>query len=436
MSPMPIEFHPNVDDGNLIIANEPTVTDFENTPKSLQEKQNPIKSGQMFPLSLHKLIEASSDSSWGSSSICSSLSDLTEQPKVKFLSLDSTRQHNSISDKNIGEVKSETTLITRPKGIECEDDKTVSLPALEVKDNCKLGMRTSTKVKTTQSVGFSLPEIDMSDKEVDAECSKASENADFNNVFSIVNERDENASPNIEHCSKDFEDSGHSSSSDKQHRQIQRVGAIRMNSRESTTHARLRTRTNSGSPGTSLLRHESDGDEGSSEVKHIAISHEDTSAGAVHCFQDQYGKIMKYISIDLCMILYCILIGYCILYTDWCMILYCILIGYCILYTDWCMILYCILIGYCMLYTDWCMILYCILIGYCILYTDWCMIIYCILIGYCILYTDWCMILYCILIGYCILYTDWCMILYCILIGYCILYTDWCMILYCILIGF
>lgn len=258
----------------------------------------------MFPLSLHKLIEASSDSSWGSSSICSSLSDLAEPPKLKFLALNSTRPQNSISDKNIGEVKSESTLNTNPpKGIASEDDKTVSLPALEVKDNCSIGMKASTKSK---GVGFSLPDIDMPNKKEEGECSKESstEKGDFDNVFnSVNNDRDENVSPSIEQCSKDgYEDlvcSGGGepslSSNDKQRRSIQRVGALRMNSREgggTTLPGRFRQRTNSGSPGTSLLRHESDADDGTAEAKHIAISHEDTTAGAVHCFQDQYGELI------------------------------------------------------------------------------------------------------------------------------------------------
>ena len=82
-----------------------------------------------------------------------------------------------------------------------------------------------------------------------------------------------------------------STSSDKHNRQIQRSGAVRASS--SSAHVRLRSRTDSGSPVTSLLRNESDVDD-SQDPKHIAISHEDTSSGAVHCFQDQYGQWYSY----------------------------------------------------------------------------------------------------------------------------------------------
>ena len=82
-----MELFPNND---VVIANQPAVSDYENTPQKCGEAGS--ETGlpnlptdphmEVFPLNMHKLVEASSDSSWGSSSICSSLSDLTEQPKV------------------------------------------------------------------------------------------------------------------------------------------------------------------------------------------------------------------------------------------------------------------------------------------------------------------------------------------------------------------
>ena len=345
----------NPDDGNLVIANEPTVSDFENTPKSTPKSED--DSPHKFPLDMYRLAETSSDSSWTSSMFSTDSEDPLQVPSVDFLPDNSALDKISSDRDNVpmpktllngeallnGEdiplVKSEGTLTTKPKDssiLNEVSDKTISMPALETKvllspskDGPLRSNSTGARPKTNQTVWFSLPEIENSTDEIVGSSKNKVDSSDplhlklpdlledeISPVLlddNFLKDDDASGSPTIQHdsihCMEGTIDTeeGNLEKTLSEHRtssnahQIQRIGAFRQSGGEVTLrpYLRLRSRTSSGSPGTSLLQHELEASGGNTseagaENKHIATSHEDTSAGAVHCFQDEFGQWHSY----------------------------------------------------------------------------------------------------------------------------------------------
>lgn len=149
--------------------------------------------------------------------------------------------------------------MSRPSGKSKRNDKAVSLPALESGD----GPSSQQGTKNFKSD----PERIMSTSQGDVDTSETVPEVD-----AVSSNRPESSS----------------------HRggPIARQGAVRLSSTRSRSGLRVRrARTNSGSPAASLLNQES---EAGSESKHLAMTYEDTSAGAVHCFQDERGQWFTY----------------------------------------------------------------------------------------------------------------------------------------------
>ena len=79
-------------------------------------------------------------------------------------------------------------------------------------------------------------------------------------------------------------------------RRLHRRGATRQSFRdvvrERGSLRQRRHRLAIESAGSSLLGQDDDGTDPSHPVHHMAMSHEDTSAGAVHCFKDEFGMLL------------------------------------------------------------------------------------------------------------------------------------------------
>lgn len=296
-APVPPEFLTTNDDDNyLIIANEPTVSDFQGT--SDPNSNNVKMTGEQFPLNLHKLVESSSgDSSWASSSIFSSEGEAVDV-KTNFMPVDASGPQSLIVDSDIGEVKSENTLSTIKKmdEFESETDKTVSLPALETKDNTKRKEQSNrynssgARPRMPQNVGFSLPEIEastMDDNKVSLQL-KSEGLSKSDNAFA------DGKNDNLEFITDDTEIDLSNKTGEIHANRPRRMGAFRASGGDHRPQLRFRHRTNSESPGTSLLQSETEPVKDTSDNRHFAVSHEDTSSGAVHYFQDEYGCWYSY----------------------------------------------------------------------------------------------------------------------------------------------
>lgn len=249
-------------DENLIIANKPSVSELggnsDSEPIIIEYKG---KSEAAYDTKSDTL--ASTDSSWGSSSDCSTISDnsnlnqtttnaTTIEPKVRFSPADVT------TGKSVSNL---TKSSTKPGS--SSNNKAVSLPVLESESDVPSSSQASKDFKSD-------PErIMITDKEkVDEDTSIPTPEIDVDIVDPNIAESVANRGP------------------------IARQGAVRLSSTRSRTGLRVRrARTNSGSPAASLLNQESDG---GSEIKHVAKTYEDTSAGAVHCFQDERGQWFTY----------------------------------------------------------------------------------------------------------------------------------------------
>lgn len=71
-------------------------------------------------------------------------------------------------------------------------------------------------------------------------------------------------------------------------RRLHRRGATRQSFRDVVRErSSIRQRRNRSS----LLGGDDDGNDHLHAVRHVAVSHEDTSAGAVHCFKDEFGTL-------------------------------------------------------------------------------------------------------------------------------------------------
>lgn len=151
------------DDHNLIIANKPTCKDFDKSPSSSSKQTNPQ---QQFPLNLHRLIDSSSESSWGSSS--SSESDITAN-KVRFMPIDTKQGQTTMDNTDIGQVKSENSLMQKAKDSKddsSQNSKAISLSASAMKEleelngeNDKFSHGGARRRTTNDSVGLSLPAL-------------------------------------------------------------------------------------------------------------------------------------------------------------------------------------------------------------------------------------------------------------------------------------
>ncbi|XP_066911070.1 pecanex-like protein 1 isoform X2 [Clytia hemisphaerica] len=263
----------SIQDDNLIIANKPMASEFgggsgnigTSKIKTANETSSNFKS---------KKKVYTPDSSWGSSSDCSTISDASDndenlpniEPKVKFSPVESSEY----KQKNGATGKSESNLSrpsTKKKTTSNRSDKAISLPALESQNTTA---STTQATKTFQSDPEKLMSV----------------NKDTIN--------DANDSPGIRVFSDIDVGSLDKTDSLANQRTIVRSGAIRMTGR-GTLRTRNRQRTNSGSPATSLLNQENEqSGSGSAETKHLAMTHEDTSTGAVHCFQDEFGQWYTY----------------------------------------------------------------------------------------------------------------------------------------------
>ena len=77
-------------------------------------------------------------------------------------------------------------------------------------------------------------------------------------------------------------------------RRLHRRGATRQSFRDVRERGPLRQRRHRlaiQSAESSLLAQEDDTPDQSNQFRHVATSHEDTSAGAVHCFKDEFGLL-------------------------------------------------------------------------------------------------------------------------------------------------
>ena len=250
---------------------------------------------KLLSLSTDSVVGSSGSSSWGCSSVCSSVVEVEELP-LKYFESEMERNKSPVSVNEI-EVKSENTLPSLLlKNVETDpsNDKTVSMPALEVKE--ELGISNSWRIKgcnvyaesvrskTTQGIWFSLPEIENSSIE-NISLSNCDATELKSDKFSSQVE-DSNSSSHIIKSEKkmpEAESGIDGESIDKfqslPRRQIQRVGAYRG--------SRLHSQVTSQVPDTSV--NNSEEVDNNRREKYVAMSHEDTSSGAVHCFRDEFG---------------------------------------------------------------------------------------------------------------------------------------------------
>lgn len=298
---VPEKYVDEKNDDNLIIANKPTVSsdEFENIPSTTVKSD---KDSHSYPLS------SSTESSWGSSSESSTFIDDLVAPRVKFMPIDPSETPKQSDNADISG-KSEIVLSTRKKELHVSDDKAASLPALELKDSKRHSGGRGSRHRSNNHVGFSLQEIEKSTRMKDeSQNMPGTSKSDPDKIMGVSEENDGSNSPCI--SAKMFSDNDVSNPSDDKTTsgsnrlgQIIRTGAIREStsagglrasgSRHAYSLSRRRQRTSSGSPATSLLRQESDPNDANADLaKHLAMSYEDTSTGAVHCFQDEFGECL------------------------------------------------------------------------------------------------------------------------------------------------
>ena len=273
----------NAEDDNLIIANKPTVTDFDKVSQTDDTPQN-------FPLNLHRLLDTSSDSSWDSSSGISSPESNASVSKVTFYPIDykTQPQQHSMIDNDLGEVKSENNLIKKPKEI---NPKAVSLSALskekeEGKQKFEHEGGAGRKTNTDASVGLSLPALPTLSEFLEDTLSfdgpSASSSVHPNSVASSERRESNSSADTFVDMETLADKIGNYA------RPIRRQGAFRESAGGSRVYNRFHS-GRSGSSGAALLQSV---EESNKDGKHIAMSHEDTSAGAVHCFQDEFGEYL------------------------------------------------------------------------------------------------------------------------------------------------
>ena len=278
------------DDDNLIIANKPTVVSgFEGDQGAVIDIKNDKKPAN-FSTATQSEPPGSTDSSWGSSSECSTISengvDIVIDPKLKYTGHQSEeiQTTNGKSESNL----SDGSVKKKVQNNECSD-KAVSLPALELDKEEGSGKNKKPVKRPTNHVGFSLPEIEKpSSSSTESKDLGESSKSDPDKIMALLNNDDESTAGSSSRVMSDLDVAIANSLAQ---RSIIRQGAFRDSDGSRFGLRARRQRTDSGSPATSLLNQESDGNVAgsSSEGKHYAFTHEDTSPGAVHCFQDVYG---------------------------------------------------------------------------------------------------------------------------------------------------
>ena len=242
-------------DDNLIIANKPSVSELGNSDSQPIIIEYKGKKNLSYDTKRNTL--ASTDSSWGSSSDCSTISDdnldqsITTEPKVRFSPSDVA------TGKSVSNLSKPST-----KASNNSNNKAVSLPVLESESDIASSSQANKDFKSD-------PErIMITDNKEEGDTPTPE-------IVSNVDIVDPNRPESVAHRGT-----------------ISRQGAVRLSSTRSRSGLRVRRpRTDSGSPAASLLNQES---EGGSEIKHLAMTYEDTSAGAVHCFQDERGQWFTY----------------------------------------------------------------------------------------------------------------------------------------------
>ncbi|XP_065662073.1 pecanex-like protein 1 isoform X6 [Hydra vulgaris] len=245
-----------------------------------------------------------SNSSWGDS-VCAEV----RESSLKYF--ESEKEKSPASEKEL-EVKSENTLPTLLKNIETDlsNDKTVSMPALEVKEDIGNSRRfkgynvyaESVRSKTAQGTWFSLPEIENSSIENISllNCDAADLKSD---KFSAIVE-DTNSSGHLDHKKCEAESGIDLEAFDKPFCRVPRRSVCyafnstnsfhrrRSNAFSDRSLSRLHSQVSFQTPDNSENTLEEVGT--NSKGKYVAMSHEDTSSGAVHCFRDEFGNWYSY----------------------------------------------------------------------------------------------------------------------------------------------
>ncbi|XP_047133390.1 pecanex-like protein 3 isoform X2 [Hydra vulgaris] len=245
-----------------------------------------------------------SNSSWGDS-VCAEV----RESSLKYF--ESEKEKLPTSEKEL-EVKSENTLPTLLKNIETDlsNDKTVSMPALEVKEDIGNSRRfkgynvyaESVRSKTAQGIWFSLPEIENSSIENISllNCEAADLKSD---KFSAIVE-DSNSSGHLDHKKCEAESGIDLEAFDKPFCRVPRRSVCyaynssnsfhrrRSNAFSDRSLSRLHSQVSFQTPDNSENTLEEVGT--NSKGKYVAMSHEDTSSGAVHCFRDEFGNWYSY----------------------------------------------------------------------------------------------------------------------------------------------
>eukprot|EP00794_Sanderia_malayensis_P020280 gene20280-22266_t len=284
-----------------------------------------------FPLCLWRLVESESDSSCKSNEFESSLSkeNLNE---MEYSTNNHHQQHlhqhhHQYSLNRNGatsmDVKSENTLASKLLNAEIngEDsqEKAVSLSILEASSSnnphdveaTNRLYSTGTRPKNNQAVWFSLPEMEKSDDKPmqSDQHSMSTERTSGDSSHWSLKQLDggsKESEDNVEEDGKKKEISKHDADSDTprdfveellDHRKLRRRGATRQSFRETTRDRgslrQRRQRLSTESVDSSLLGQDEDNPENND--RHMALTHDDTTTGAVHCYKDEYGLWHTYV---------------------------------------------------------------------------------------------------------------------------------------------
>eukprot|EP00795_Rhopilema_esculentum_P002882 gene2882-1119_t len=287
----------------------------DTTPQDTMVPED-INGSSQFPLNLWRLVDSNSDLNGSHGSELNSINDkAVASEKPRFTSDAKSDNTLRVSNKEIDGIEGDS------------QDKAVSMSALEANSNGEgeAGQRS----KTSQAVWFSLPEMEKTNEDnvfgpgdeegLRRELAKkvmASSEGD--------NGDDSHWSTSLKHLNDGSTEEG---GSDKEKdetksepeadtrqgfvvelldsyegRRLNRRGATRQSFRDyirerSDRSLRLRRRRLVlESAGSSLLGQDDDsGDQSQNASRHVALTHDDTTAGAVHCFKDEFGIWHTYV---------------------------------------------------------------------------------------------------------------------------------------------
>eukprot|EP00112_Aurelia_sp_Birch-Aquarium-sp1_P002145 Seg1232.15 transcript_id=Seg1232.15/GoldUCD/mRNA.D3Y31 product="Pecanex-like protein 3" protein_id=Seg1232.15/GoldUCD/D3Y31 len=293
-----------------VAAEEQTVSEVEKTG-AVKTKPEGGSVSSPFPLNLWRLIDSSSDSSWSSN-----LSENNQRPN-----------QNGVANVQLGrlanEAKSENVLRVSTNNANNGEsqEKAVSLSALEgnrvTSNDIEASQRlcaNGARPRSNQGVWFSLPEMEKQngdatsaghDEQSIGTDIASGESSHWSSSLKQLNDASteegtsdkERDDPKSEPESDPRQDSVEELLDSYERRRLHRRGATRQSFRdvvrERGSLRQRRHRLPSEAAGSSLLGQ--DEDEASLAIRHMALCHEDTSAGAVHCFQDEFGIWHTYI---------------------------------------------------------------------------------------------------------------------------------------------